>query len=269
MLSFPGSVPASAPLLEFDHGSSLRSMWQEAQLGYVGQPLPRSHQAPLEPEHPAYPGPRQWIDEARQRVHRVHQVGQDPKGRQHQLSRVDRCGWCGTDPLYVAYHDDEWGVAAHDDRQLFEMLTLEGAQAGLSWLTILRKRDAYREAFANFDVDSVAQFSPARVDQLLGNAGIIRNRLKITSTITNATAVITIRDEFGSLNSYLWSFVGGAPIRNDVTDYRTAPAKTALSDEMSKALLKRGFKFVGSTIMYAFMQATGMVNDHEQTCWKR
>ena len=149
------------------------------------------------------------------------------------------------------------------------MLILEGAQAGLSWITILRKRDSYRDAFANFDVDQVAGFTPDRLEALLGNPGIVRNRIKVVSTVTNARVVQAIRDEFGSFDEFLWSFVGGAPIVRDMADDRSAPTTTAESDALSKALAKRGAKFVGSTIMYAFMQAVGMVDDHDATCWRR
>jgi len=169
----------------------------------------------------------------------------------------------------VAYHDEEWGVPSHDDRHLFEMLILEGAQAGLSWTTILRKRDGYRDAFENFDVERVARFTPARIERLLKNPAIVRNRAKVQSAVLNARAVLAIRDEFGSLDRYLWSFTGGRPIVNQWQDYRDAPATSTESDAMSKALKARGCKFVGSTICYAFMQATGMVDDHQRDCWRR
>jgi DNA-3-methyladenine glycosylase I len=177
-----------------------------------------------------------------------------------------RCAWVSDDPLYRVYHDEEWGVPSHDDRHLFEMLILEGAQAGLSWITILKKRENYREAFENFDVQRVARFTPARVERLLGNAGIVRNRAKVVATILNAKAVLKIRDEFGSLDAFLWTFVGGKPMQNAWQRSRDAPTKVAESDAMSKALVQRGCKFVGSTILYAFMQAVGMVNDHEVSC---
>jgi len=180
-----------------------------------------------------------------------------------------RCGWCGDDPLYVAYHDREWGVPSHDDRHLFEMLVLEGAQAGLSWITILRKRENYRAAFDDFDVERVARFTPRRIERLLENAGIVRNRMKIESAVTNARAVLAIRDEFGSLDRFVWRFVDGTPKINAWQSYRDAPGRTAESDALSKALIARGCKFVGSTIMYAFMQAVGMVDDHETTCFRR
>jgi DNA-3-methyladenine glycosylase I len=191
-----------------------------------------------------------------------------PGTRSHIASRR-RCGWAGDDPSMVAYHDDEWGVPSHDDRHLFEMLTLEGAQAGLSWSTILRKRDGYRDAFDGFDVDRVARFTPARIERLLANPGIVRNRAKVESTVTNARAVRAIRDEFGSLDRYLWSFTGGRPIVNRWRSYRDAPVTSPESDAMSKALKQRECKFVGSTICYAFMQATGMIDDHQLDCWRR
>ena len=179
-----------------------------------------------------------------------------------------RCGWVSDDPLYIAYHDTEWGVPSHDDRHLFEMLVLEGAQAGLSWITILRKREAYREAFENFEAERVARFTPARQEKLLANPGIVRNRAKIASAIGNAQAVLRIRDEHGSLAGFLWQFAGPRPRQNRWPTYRDAPASTPASDAMSKALKDRGCKFVGSTICYAFMQATGMVNDHETGCFR-
>ena len=181
---------------------------------------------------------------------------------------MQRCAWCGSDPLYVAYHDEEWGVPVHDDRVLFEYLTLEGAQAGLSWRTILKKRDNYRKAFDGFDYERVANYTDADVKRLLGDAGIVRNRLKITSTIDNARGVLDIRAEFGSLDAYLWRFVDGVPLQNKWATLSEMPAKTDLSDAMSKELKKRGFRFVGSTICYAFMQAVGMVNDHTTDCFR-
>jgi DNA-3-methyladenine glycosylase I len=180
---------------------------------------------------------------------------------------MDRCQWPRTE-LDIRYHDDEWGVPQHDDRALFEMLTLEGAQAGLSWSTILKKRDAYREAFANFDVDRVARFTRARVEKLMANAGIVRNRLKIESSISNARAFRRVANEYGSFDSYIWRFTGGRPIVNARQTLRDIPPRTAESDAMSRDLRKRGFRFVGSTICYAFMQATGMVNDHVVTCFR-
>ncbi|WP_338340264.1 DNA-3-methyladenine glycosylase I [Burkholderia vietnamiensis] len=176
-----------------------------------------------------------------------------------------RCNWVKTE-ADAHYHDTEWGMPSHDDRHLFEMLILEGAQAGLSWSTILNKRAGYREAFADFDVDAVARFTPQRVDELLANPGIVRNRAKVQSAVINARAVQQIREEHGSLAKFLWSFVGDTPIQNAWRSYRDAPASTAESDALSKALKAYGCKFVGSTICYALMQATGMVNDHELGC---
>jgi len=180
-----------------------------------------------------------------------------------------RCAWArgGSDRM-LRYHDEEWGSPLHDDRALFELLTLEGAQAGLSWNTILNKREGYRRAFANFDIDKVARFGEKDVARLLDDEGIVRNRLKIASTIANAQAAIAARKEFGSFDAFIWHFVGGEPIRNARKGMRDLPAKTRESDAMSKALGKRGFRFVGSTICYAFMQATGMVNDHEVGCFR-
>jgi DNA-3-methyladenine glycosylase I len=179
-----------------------------------------------------------------------------------------RCPWCGSDPLYVAYHDDEWGVPSHDDRHLFEMLVLEGAQAGLSWITILRKREAYREALVGFDPVKVARFAPARVERLLQNPGIVRNRLKVAGAVRNARAFLEAAKEFGTFDRYIWQFVGGDPIVNRRRSMRDIPPTTAESDAMSRDLRKRGFTFVGSTICYAFMQATGMVNDHLVGCFR-
>ncbi|MCK6375271.1 MAG: DNA-3-methyladenine glycosylase I [Zoogloea sp.] len=178
-----------------------------------------------------------------------------------------RCAWCGADPLYQAYHDTEWGVPLHDDRALFELLTLEGAQAGLSWLTVLKKREGYREAFAGFDPAVVARFTDADQARLMQNPGIVRNRLKISSTIDNARAFLAIQAEFGSFDAWLWRFVDGQPIINSPATLADVPARTALSDTLSKALKKRGFRFVGSTICYAFMQAAGLVNDHTTDCF--
>ncbi len=180
-----------------------------------------------------------------------------------------RCPWCGDDPLYVAYHDDEWGVPLHNDRRLFEMLILEGAQAGLSWITILRKRPAYRRAFDRFDAKKIAAYKAPKLRALMNDAGIVRNRLKIEAAVRNAKAFSTGQEEFGSFDKYNWQFVGGAPIVNTRRTGERMPATTAESDAMSKALKQRGFTFVGSTICYAFMQATGMVNDHLVTCQSR
>jgi DNA-3-methyladenine glycosylase I len=178
-----------------------------------------------------------------------------------------RCAWAGTDDrLMIAYHDAEWGVPLHDDRRLFEFLVLEGAQAGLSWRTILHKRANYRRAFDRFDAKKIARYNARDVKRLLGDAGIVRNRLKVESTIDNARAFLDVRDEFGSFDAYIWSFVGGSPVENRRKAMREVPATTPESDAMSKALKKRGFRFVGSTICYAFMQATGMVNDHMVDC---
>ncbi|HSS70375.1 MAG TPA: DNA-3-methyladenine glycosylase I [Casimicrobiaceae bacterium] len=186
------------------------------------------------------------------------------------MAEPKRCAWAGTDPRMIAYHDKEWGVPVHDDRLLFEFLTLEGAQAGLSWSTILNKRDAYREAFANFDPARVARFDRRRVERLLTNAAIVRNRLKIESTVSNARAFLDVQREHQSFDRFVWSFVGGAPRVNRWRRVSSVPARTAQSDALSAALAQRGFRFVGSTICYAFMQATGLVNDHLVTCaWRR
>lgn len=179
-----------------------------------------------------------------------------------------RCHWCGTDPLYTLYHDTEWGVPVHDDRKLFEMLNLEGAQAGLSWITILRKRENYRKAFNKFDAKKIARYDAKKVKELLGNEGIVRNRLKIAAVITNAEAFLKVQKEFGSFDAYLWQFVGGKPIVNKRASIQELPPTTPESDALSKDLKKRGFKFVGSTITYAFMQACGLVNDHEVKCFR-
>jgi DNA-3-methyladenine glycosylase I len=179
-----------------------------------------------------------------------------------------RCGWVTTDPLYIAYHDTEWGVPEHDDQKLFELLILEGAQAGLSWLTILKKRDHYRAAFAEFDARTIAAYDAQTIAALRTNAGIVRNRLKIAATIQNATALLALQKERGSFSQYLWQFVGGRPKLNGWETLTQIPARTTDSDAMSKDLAKRGFKFVGSTICYAFMQAAGMVNDHITSCFR-
>ena len=179
-----------------------------------------------------------------------------------------RCGWCLGDPLYEAYHDEEWGVPLHDDQKLFEFLTLETFQAGLSWITVLRKRENFRRAFDDFDYVKVAAYSPAKIEALMGNAGIIRNRLKIKAAITNAQAFLDIRGTHGSFDTFIWKYVEGVPIKNAWSDYKMAPANTALSDRISTDLKKYGFKFVGSTVIYAHMQATGMVNDHEVGCFR-
>jgi len=179
-----------------------------------------------------------------------------------------RCAWCTNDPLYIAYHDTEWGVPVHDDRLLFEFLILEGAQAGLSWLTILKKRENYRKAFDQFTIDRVAAYTDTDTARLLDDAGIVRNRLKIASAIQNARAALEIQREFGSLDAYFWGFVNGTPIQNTWASLDEVPPRTELSDILSRDLKKRGFNFVGSTICYAFMQATGMVNDHTTDCFR-
>ncbi len=179
-----------------------------------------------------------------------------------------RCTWCGDDPVYVSYHDKEWGVPVHSDRKLFEFLILEGAQAGLSWITVLKKRAAYRKAFDNFDFNKVARYNSKKIQSLLNNPGIIRNRLKIHSAVRNAQAFIEVRKEFGTFNKYIWGFVDGTSIQNRYKKLSDIPAKTELSDAISKDLKKRGFNFVGSTIVYAHMQATGMVNDHVTGCFR-
>ena len=179
-----------------------------------------------------------------------------------------RCGWAGDDPLMVAYHDDEWGTPQHDDRALFELLTLEGAQAGLSWTTILRKREGYRRAFAGFDAARVARFGPRDVERLLADASIVRNRAKIESTITNARALAEVAREFGSFDAYVRSFTGGKQVRERRPSLADIPAETPLSREMSRDMKRRGFRFVGPTTLYAFMQASGIVDDHITTCFR-
>jgi DNA-3-methyladenine glycosylase I len=181
---------------------------------------------------------------------------------------LKRCEWAGTDPLYVAYHDQEWGVPVHDDRVLFEFLVLEGMQAGLSWMTILRKRENFRLAFDGFDPTKIAAYDEAKVAELLSNAGIIRNRLKIRAALDNARAFIKVQEEFGSFDRYIWQFVGGKPIENAWKSMSEIPAQTNEAVQMSKDLVQRGFRFVGPTICYAHMQATGMVNDHEVDCFR-
>jgi len=181
---------------------------------------------------------------------------------------MPRCPWATTEPA-IAYHDKEWGVPVHDDRLLFEFLILEGAQAGLSWITILKKRENYRKAFERFRAEKIARYDQRDVKRLLGDAGIVRNRLKIAATIANAKAFLAVRKEFGAFDNYLWSFVGGKPIQNHWRRMADVPARTPESDAMSRDLVRHGFKFVGSTICYALMQATGMVNDHLVTCPRR
>lgn len=180
-----------------------------------------------------------------------------------------RCPWCLGGAAYIRYHDDEWGVPLHDDRKLFEFLILEGAQAGLSWSTILNKRSSYRRAFAGFDPRKVARFGPRDVKRLLGDAGIVRNRLKIESAIGNARAFLEIRRKYGSFDAYLWRFVEGRPLQSRRRSLKEVPSRTPLSDAISTDLKQRGFRFVGSTIVYAFMQAVGMVNDHVVNCFRR
>ncbi|MEJ2484573.1 MAG: DNA-3-methyladenine glycosylase I [Anaerolineales bacterium] len=179
-----------------------------------------------------------------------------------------RCEWAGSDPLYIQYHDQEWGVPVHDDRTLFEFLVLEGAQAGLSWITILRRRENYRQAFDNFDPQKVARYNPAKIERLLQDPGIIRNKLKVNSAVQNAQAFLRIQEEFGSFNQYIWEFVDHRPIINTWTQMNQIPASTPLSETISKDLKQRGFNFVGPTIVYAHMQATGMVNDHVVSCFR-
>ncbi len=185
-----------------------------------------------------------------------------------KTASTPRCGWAGDDPLMVAYHDGEWGVPAHDDRKLFEMLLLEGAQAGLSWRTILHKRAAYRRAFAGFDPRKVARFGVADVRRLLGDEGIVRNRLKVRAAIENARAMLLVQHERGSFDAYAWSFVGGKPLVNRPRSMADVPARTPESDAFSQSLRERGFRFVGSTIVYAFMQACGLVDDHVRGCFR-
>lgn len=180
-----------------------------------------------------------------------------------------RCAWCLSDPIYVKYHDEEWGHPVHNDKMLFEFLVLESFQAGLSWLTILKKRENFRKAFADFDVKKVAKFDEKKYKALMQDAGIIRNQLKIRAAINNAQRFLEIQEEFGSFDKYVWGFVGGKPLMNNLKSTKDLQAKTAISDAMSKDMGNRGFKFRGSTICYAFMQAVGMVNDHISDCWRR
>jgi DNA-3-methyladenine glycosylase I len=183
-------------------------------------------------------------------------------------SSLSRCGWCQGDALYEAYHDKEWGVPLYDDNALFEFLMLETFQAGLSWITILRKRENFRKAFDNFNYNRIANYSENKIIELLNDKGIIRNKLKIKATVTNAQAFLKVQNDFGSFSNYMWSFTNGKPIINSYNDYREVPANTPLSDLISADLKKKGFKFVGSTVVYAHMQATGMVNDHEVSCFR-
>ena len=184
------------------------------------------------------------------------------------MKEKKRCSWCEGEEIYIDYHDNEWGIPVHDDQKLFEMIMLEGAQAGLSWITVLKKREGYRKAFDNFDPKKCARYSDKKLEKFRENPNIIRNRLKINSVRTNAKAFLEIQKEFGSFDKYIWQFVGGKPIKNKFKKMSDVPAMTRESDAMSKDLKKRGFKFVGSTICYAFMQACGMVNDHVVHCWK-
>ena len=181
---------------------------------------------------------------------------------------MKRCEWAGSDPLMVAYHDEEWGVPVHDDRALFEFLILEGAQAGLSWSTILKKRESYRKAYDGFEPGKIARYRERKAQQLLGNPGIVRNRLKVAASIGNARAFLQVQKDFGSFDAYTWQFTDHKPIQNQFSRLRDLPARTDLSDAMSKDLQKRGFRFVGPTICYAFMQAVGMVNDHTINCFR-
>lgn len=184
------------------------------------------------------------------------------------MDNKHRCGWCKGDALYEAYHDEEWGVPVRDDDTLFEFLILETFQAGLSWITVLKKRENFRKAFDRFNYKKIAKYDQTKIDELLQNEGIIRNKLKVKATITNAQSFMNIQKEFGSFATYIWAFVDNKPVKNNIKDYRKAPANTALSDTLSKDLKKRGFKFVGSTVVYAHMQATGMINDHEISCFR-
>lgn len=179
-----------------------------------------------------------------------------------------KCGWCVGDDLYEAYHDEEWGKPVYDDNELFEFLILETFQAGLSWITVLRKRENFRKAFDNFNYKKIASYKQDKMDALLQDEGIIRNKLKVKATVTNAQAFMKIQDEFESFSKYIWNFVDNKPIVNTFKDHKNAPANTEISDAISKDLKKRGFKFVGSTVIYAFMQAIGMVNDHETSCFR-
>lgn len=185
------------------------------------------------------------------------------------MENPNRCGWCLSSDLYKEYHDQEWGVPVYDDATLFEFLILETFQAGLSWITILNKRENFRKAFENFDYKKIAQYPEDKIQELLLDAGIIRNKLKVRSAVSNAIAFIEIQKEFGSFSAYIWKFTNGKPIINNPKTLKDVPTTTPLSDEISKDLKKRGFKFVGSTVIYAHMQATGMVNDHVEDCWKR
>ena len=185
-----------------------------------------------------------------------------------QKKGIVRCGWCGSDPVYIRYHDEEWGVPVHDDRKLFELLILEGMQAGLSWLTVLRKREEFRKALDDFDATRIAKYDARKIRGLLENPGIIRNRLKIEAAVENGRALLQVQKEFGSFDSFIWSLVGNKPRQNHFRTLNEVPAKTLESDTLSRVLKKRGFSFIGSTICYAFMQAVGMVNDHLVDCFR-
>ena len=185
------------------------------------------------------------------------------------MKNKKRCEWCGDNPLYITYHDEEWGEPVHDDRALFEMLLLECAQAGLSWITILKKRESYRKAYDNFDAKKIAKYTPAKQAKLLQNPGIVRNKLKVNAFVVNARKFLEVQKEFGSFDKYIWQFTGGKTIFNKPKTIKDVPATTPESDAMSKDLKKRGFKFTGPTICYAFMQACGMVDDHVNDCWKK
>jgi len=184
------------------------------------------------------------------------------------MSKKKRCGWCEGDALYESYHDEEWGVPVYDDATIFEFLVLETFQAGLSWITILRKRENFRKAFDAFDYKKIAEYPEEKIQELLQDAGIIRNKLKVRVTVNNAQLFMKVQKEFGSFSKYIWGFVDGKPITNAVVEYKKAPPTTEISDALSKDLKKRGFKFVGSTVIYAHMQATGMINDHEVDCFR-
>ena len=194
-------------------------------------------------------------------------LGTEGTAARGEVQVTERCGWARGEK-YIAYHDEEWGVPLHDDRALFELLILEGAQAGLSWSTILNKRDRYRKVFDGFDAHKVARYRERKVASLLEDPGIVRNRLKVHAAVTNAKAFLAVRKEFGTFDAYIWSFVAGRPVQNAWCELKQVPARTQQSDAMSKDLKKRGFTFVGTTICYAFMQATGMVNDHAVTCFR-
>jgi DNA-3-methyladenine glycosylase I len=199
----------------------------------------------------------------------LRSISEDERGNSVAAKEKPRCGWSGTaDELMIAYHDEEWGVPVHDDRKQFEFLTLESAQAGLSWAIVLRKREGYRRAFAEFDPEKVARFTSKRIEQLIADPGIIRNRLKVTAAVTNARCFLAVQEEFGTFDKYIWGFVGGRPIQNRIESMKQIRATSPESDALSKDLKQRGFKFVGSTIVYAHMQAVGMVNDHLVSCFR-